>query len=118
MPDGAAVGRLAVNDYLDALARLMITEDLGAWTPSLRSKARLRTRPVRPLADPPVPRGRRIARDPQGAAGRLGLHRLAVREHGRARRAVYLDATGGKTYHYRDSTGLEVDIIVELDDAR
>jgi hypothetical protein len=31
---------------------------------------------------------------------------------------VYLDATGGTTYHYRDSNGLEVDIIVELDDGR
>lgn len=51
-PDAAAVGRLTVGDYLDALARLMITEDLGAWTPSLRSRARLRTRPVRHLADP------------------------------------------------------------------
>ena len=31
---------------------------------------------------------------------------------------VYLDAIGGTTYHYRDSNGLEVDIIVELDDGR
>ena len=31
---------------------------------------------------------------------------------------VYLDATGGTTYHYRDSNGLEVDIIAELDDGR
>jgi len=31
---------------------------------------------------------------------------------------VYLDAIGGTTYHYRDSNGLEVDIIAELDDGR
>jgi hypothetical protein len=27
---------------------------------------------------------------------------------------VYLDATGGTTYHYLDSNGLEVDMIAEL----
>jgi hypothetical protein len=31
---------------------------------------------------------------------------------------VYVDAIGGTTYHYRDSNGLEVDIIAELDDGR
>ncbi len=116
-PDGAAVGRLTVDDYLDALARLMITEDLGAWTPSLRSKARLRTRPVRHLADPCLavaalrasPKALMADWDYTG----LLFESMALRDV-----RVYLDATGGTTYQYRDSNGLEVDIIVELDDGR
>ena len=64
-PDGAAVGRLTVDDYLDAFARLMITEDLGAWMPSLRSRARLRTRPVRHLADPCPSRSPHCVRPPR-----------------------------------------------------
>ena len=102
---------------LDALARLMITEDLGAWTPSLRSKARLRTRPVRHLADPCLavaalrasPKALLADWDYTG----LLFENMALRDV-----RVYLDAIGGTTYHYRDSNGLEVDIIVELDDGR
>ena len=116
-PDGAAVGRLTVDDYLDALARLMITEDLVAWTPSLRSRARLRTRPVRHLADPCLAVAA-LRGSPKALladwhyTGQL-FENMALRDV-----RVYLDAIGGTTYHYRDSNGLEVDIIVELDDGR
>lgn len=38
--------------YLGALGRLMVTEDLPAWKPDLRSRTRLRHASVRHLADP------------------------------------------------------------------
>ena len=41
-----------VSSYLDALARLMITEDLSAWSPGLRSRTRLRAASVRHFVDP------------------------------------------------------------------
>lgn len=41
-----------VSSYLDALARLMITEDLSAWSPALRSRTRLRAASVRHFVDP------------------------------------------------------------------
>jgi predicted AAA+ superfamily ATPase len=116
-PDGAGIGRLTVDDYLDALARLMITEDLGAWAPSLRSRARLRSRPVRHLADPclAVAALRASPKTLLADWNYTGLlfENMALRDV-----RVYLDAIGGTTYHYRDSNGLEVDIIVELDDGR
>ena len=41
-----------IGAYLAVLTRLMVTEDLPAWMPGLRSRARLRAAPVRHLADP------------------------------------------------------------------
>jgi predicted AAA+ superfamily ATPase len=116
-PDGAAVGRLTVDDYLDALARLMITEDLGAWTPSLRSRARLRTRPVRHLADPCLAVAA-LRASPKALLADWNYTGLLFENMALRDVRVYLDAIGGTTYHYRDSSGLEVDIIVELDDGR
>ena len=116
-PDGAAVGRLTVDDYLDALARLMITEDLGAWTPSLRSRARLRTRPVRHLADPCLAVAA-LRASPKALLADWDYTGLLFENMVLRDMRVYLDAIGGTTYHYRDSNGLEVDIIVELDDGR
>src|ERR1022692_1711526 len=108
-PDGAAVGRLTVDDYLDALARLMITEDLGAWTPSLRSKARLRTRPVRHLADPCLAVAA-LRASPKALLADWNYTGLLFENMALRDVRVYLDAIGGTTYHYRDSNGLEVDI--------
>ena len=115
--DDAAIGRLTVDDYLDALARLMITEDLAAWTPSIRSRARLRSKPVRHLADPCLAvaalRASQKALLADWNYTGLLFENMALRDV-----RVYLDAIGGTTYHYRDSNGLEVDIITELDDGR
>jgi hypothetical protein len=116
-PNDAAVGRLTVDDYLDALARLMVTEDLGAWAPSLRSRARLRTRPVRHLADPCLAIAA-LRASPKALLADWNYTGLLFESMALRDVRVYLDATGGTTYHYRDSNGLEVDIIVELDDGR
>jgi predicted AAA+ superfamily ATPase len=116
-PDGAAVGRLTVDDYLDALARLMITEDLGAWAPSLRSRARLRSKPVRHLADPCLAVAA-LRASPKALLADWNYTGLLFENMALRDVRVYLDAIGGTTYHYRDSNGLEVDIIVELDDGR
>jgi predicted AAA+ superfamily ATPase len=116
-PDGAAIGRLTVDDYLDALARLMITEDLGAWAPSLRSRARLRSKPVRHLADPCLAVAA-LRASPNALLADWNYTGLLFENMALRDVRVYLDAIGGTTYHYRDSNGMEVDIIVELDDGR
>jgi uncharacterized protein len=116
-PGDAAVGRLTVDDYLDALARLMITEDLGAWTPSIRSRARLRSKPVRQLADPCLAVAA-LRASPKALLADWNYTSLLFENMALRDVRVYLDAIGGTTYHYRDSNGLEVDIIAELDDGR
>ena len=106
-----------VRAYLDALGRLMITDDVPAWKPDLRSRTRLRAAAVRHLADPVLAatvlnaNPARLLRD-LNWMGFL-FESLVVRDL-----RVYAQAPGGETFHYRDNTGLEADAIIELPDGQ
>ena len=106
-----------VSDYVDALARASVVEDLEAWNPRLRSKTAVRTSPTRHFSDPSL-----AAALLQVTPGSLlsdfntfGLlfESLCVRDL-----RVYMDALGGSVYHYRDKTGLEADAVLTLPDGR
>jgi predicted AAA+ superfamily ATPase len=106
-----------VGAYLHALDRLMVTEDLPAWRPGLRSRARLRGTAVRHLADPSLAAAAlnagpsRLLRD----VGWMGFlfESLVVRDL-----RVNVEPLDGRLFHYRDSNGLEADAVVELPDGR
>ena len=85
-----------VRTYLEALDRLMVTDDVPAWRPAL---AALNAGPARLLRE----------------LNWMGLlfESLVVRDL-----RVYASALGGEVLHYRDNTGLEADAIVELADGR
>lgn len=103
--------------YLSALARLMIAEDQPAWTPHLRSRARLRSTPKRHFVDPSLAVSAlraapdRLLKD----LNLLGLlfESLVVRDL-----RIYAQANDAEVLHYRDNTGLEVDAIVQAADGR
>jgi hypothetical protein len=112
---GGADGALdheTIREYLDALDRLMIVEDLPAWAPHLRSKSVLRSAAKRFFVDPSLAvaalRGTpaRLLRD-LNALGFL-FESLVVRDL-----RVYAQASDAQVMQYRDNTGLEVDAIVE-----
>jgi len=104
-----------VADYLDALERLMTVENLPAWNTHLRSSDMLRKSPKRHFVDPSL------------AVGALGLsvdkltadlnyfgllfESVAIRDL-----RIYAEVNGGKLFHYRDSSGLEIDAILEYAD--
>jgi predicted AAA+ superfamily ATPase len=106
------VSRPTIYDYLDALERLMIVENQPAWNTHLRSSALLRKAPKRHFTDVSL------------AAAALGANKksllsdlkftgflfesLATHEL-----RVYAQANDAKVYHYRDSSSLEVDAIVQ-----
>jgi len=102
-----------VRAYLAALDRLMITDDMPAWRPSLRSRTRLRGQTVRHLADPSLATAAlnaspaRLLRDLNWMG--LLFESLVVRDL-----RVDAQALGGRLFHYRDSLGLEADAIIEL----
>lgn len=106
-----------VASYLDALARLMITENLTAWAPSLRSRTRLRAAAVRHFVDPSLAVA--VARStPQRLLGDLrwlGLlfENLVVRDL-----RVSTQALDAQVFSYRDETGLEADAVIEMPDGR
>lgn len=110
-PDGVALDRETVTEYLDALARLMVVEDLRAYRPHLRSRYELRTSPTRHLVDPSVAAAVLNA-SPEDLLGDLrtfGLwfESLVVRDV-----RTYAEGQDATVSHYRDERGLEVDVVV------
>ncbi len=106
------LSRPTIYDYLDTLERLMIIENQPAWNTHIRSSYQLRKSPKRHFADVSI------------AVAALGLDKesllndlkfvgflfesLAIHDL-----RVYAQANDAKVYHYRDSSGLEVDAIVQ-----
>jgi predicted AAA+ superfamily ATPase len=108
---GVQLDEDTVSVYLGALERLMVYEPLTAWSPVLRSKARVRTKPKHHLADPAL-----AAALLEAGPGELRrdlktfgflFESLVVRDL-----RVYAAVADAQTHHYRDNTGMEVDVIV------
>jgi predicted AAA+ superfamily ATPase len=106
------MSRPTVDDYLNALERLMIIEDQPAWNTHLRSSAALRKSPKRHFTDPSLAVAAlgadksMLLRDVEFTGflfESLVTHDLRV----------YAQASDARVFHYSDSTGLEVDAIVQ-----
>lgn len=111
-----APSRWTADPYLAALGRLMVVDDVDAWSPELRSRTRLMTTPKRHLADPSLAAAL-MECDPDRLLGDLNtlgylFESLATRDV-----RVYAAACGASVYHYRERAGeLEVDVIAERRD--
>ena len=106
-----------ISAYLETLCRLMIVDELPAWDPNLRSRARLRSAPVRFFVDPSIAvaalgvSAEALLRDPN-TFGFL-FENLVIRDL-----RVYAQAIDATVYHYRDSLDLEANAIIERRDGR
>jgi len=106
-----------VLDYVNALARVFVVENLAAWSPALRSRSVLRSAPTRHFVDPSLAvaamgtRPERLLQD----VNSLGLlfESLVVRDL-----RIHAQAIDAEVLHYRDSTDLEADAIVQTRDGR
>ncbi|MBS5963540.1 DUF4143 domain-containing protein, partial [Varibaculum cambriense] len=109
--------RNTVSDYVDALNRAFVFEDLPAWNPRLRSKTAVRTSPTRHFCDPSLAAVMLNATPKQLLTDfeTFGLLFESLCVHDLR---VYIDSLGGHVYHYRDKTGLEADAVLVLDDGR
>jgi len=106
-----------VNDYITALKKLYVIEDLPAWSPHLRSKRAIRTTAKRHFTDPSIATaalrsgGGKLLNDFK-AFGYL-FESLCIRDL-----RIYADSLDGSVYHYRDQLSFEVDAIIQLKDER
>lgn len=113
--EDGTIARTTVYAFLDALRRLMVLEEQPPWSTHLRSRATLRTAPRTHLVDPSLAAAA-VAAGPNrllGDLNYLGLlfESLAVRDC-----RVYAVPLDAAVHHYRDSDGLEVDIIIQTRD--
>jgi predicted AAA+ superfamily ATPase len=113
--DGGAFDSKTARTYLDALATVFGLDELPAWSVALRSKSRLRTSAKLHLADPALAcaalgvNADRLAQDP-AFFGQV-FESMVTRDL-----RSMVEARFGTAYHYRDNTGLEVDLILEYAD--
>ncbi|MBX3032275.1 MAG: ATP-binding protein [Chloroflexi bacterium] len=106
-----------IGGYLRALERLMVTDDVPAWQPSIRSSTRLRSMPVRYLADPSLATAALNA-DPARVITEIEWMGFLFESMVMRDLRVMAEARRARVLHYRDENGLEVDAIVELPDGR
>ncbi len=106
-----------IYEYIDALERLYIIDDIDAWCPAIRSKTVIRASKKRNLIDPSI------------AVAALGLspeyfntdfktlgflfESLCIRDL-----KIYSSAFDGSMSYYRDRYGLEADGVLHLNDGR
>lgn len=111
--DDGSISDETIANYLDALNRIFVIEEMPAWNPNLRSKTVIRSSSTRYFSDPSI------------AVASLGLgpedliddlrtfgflfETLCVRDL-----RIYADALNGEVYHYRDKDGLECDAVLHL----
>jgi len=106
-----------VRGYVDALERLFVVERQPAWTPGLRSRARLRTSHTWHLADPALAATalaaspKSLKADPNTAA--LLFESAVVHDL-----RVLGGAVGADVRRFRDSNGHEIDAVLALPDGR
>lgn len=114
---GTEITDKTITQYLRALSRIFVTEDMQAWNPVLRSKTAIRTSPKRYFIDPSLPVAvfaltpKRLLEDLQ-YFGFL-FESLCVRDL-----RIYAQAIDGNVYHYHDKNDLEADAVVVLRDGR
>jgi predicted AAA+ superfamily ATPase len=112
---GGTLSRGAADGYVRELRNLFVIDDQPAWSVSLRSPTPLRQAPKRHLADPSLAAAAiRASQDKLlkdfHTLGYL-FESLCVRDM-----RIYAAANDASVSHFRDKTGLEVDIIVERAD--
>lgn len=109
--DASTLDEDTVADYVKALKKLFVIEDLAAWNPNIRSKASIRTSDTRHFVDPSIGTAalrlgpKDLVNDLQSFG--LFFEDLVVRDL-----RVYAEALDGELYHYRDSSGLECDTVL------
>jgi len=113
--DASTLDEDTVADYIKALKKLFVIEDLTAWNPNLRSKAAIRTSDTRHFVDPSIGTAA-LGLGPNDLINDLESFGLFFEEMAVRDLRVYAEALDGQLFHYRDSNGLECDTVLHRRD--
>lgn len=111
------VSKPTYYEYISALEKLMIIEDVDAWCPSIRSKTAIRSSRKRNVIDPSIAAAA-LGVSPEYFANdykTLGFlfESLCIRDL-----KIYSSSGNGTVSYYHDRYGLEADAVLHLDDGR
>ena len=113
--DSSTLDEDTVADYIKALKKLFVIEDLAAWNPNIRSKAAIRTSDTRHFVDPSIGTAS-LGLGPKDLINDLKSFGFFFEDMAIRDLRVYAEALDGKLYHYRDSSGLECDAVLHRRD--
>jgi hypothetical protein len=115
--EGLLLDYKTFDSYVNALQRLFIIENVKAWSPQIRSSSTIRTSDKKQFVDPSI------------AVAALGLsveklkndfntfgfffESICTRDI-----KIYAQSLNGEVFHYLDSSGLEIDLIIELNEGK
>ena len=112
-----SLSQVTITQYINALKKIFVIEDLPAWSAKLRSKTAIRTTAKRHFVDPSIATAalRATPKKLLSDFETFGLlfESLCIRDL-----RVYAESIDGNVYHYRDKSGLEIDAIIQLADGR
>ncbi len=115
--DDQSISDKTISQYLNALDRIFVTENLPAWNPALRSKTAIRSSVKRQFVDPSIAAAvMRLA--PEQLLEDFNYFGFLFESLCDRDLRIYAEAIDGQVFHYRDASGLEADAVVCLNDGR
>ena len=106
-----------IYEYINALKKIFVLEDMPAWCPNLRCKTPVRTTDTRYFTDPSVATAA-LGLGPDELMNDLQTFGLFFEALVARDLRTYADALDGTVSHYRDKSGLECDAVVHLRNGR
>ena len=110
--ENSDISRPTIYEYLDALNRLMMTEEQPAWNTHIRSSSSLRKAPKRHFTDVSLSVAA-LGANKKSLLANLYFTGFLFESLATHELRVYAQANDAKVYHYRDSSNLEIDAIVQ-----
>jgi len=103
--------------YLNALERLFIIDEIEAWNPNLRSKNVIRSAKKKHLIDPSLAAA---SLDASPESLLLDVKTMGLMFESLVARdlKIYATSNGGYVNHYRDAYGLECDTVLHFDNGK
>lgn len=105
------------DEYVNALERLFVIQDIDAWSPAIRSKTAIRSAPKRGFCDPSIAVAA-LGLTPESLKTQLKtfgfiFEQMCIRDL----KAYTIDSNSHVSY-YHDRYGLEADVVLHLPDGR
>jgi predicted AAA+ superfamily ATPase len=115
--DKMECSRSTFDDYVSALEKLFVIQDIDAWCPAIRSKTAIQSSPKRGFCDPSVAVAV-MGLTPESLQTQLKtfgyiFEQLCIRDL-KAYSYGFFSSVG----YYRDRYGLEADVVLHLGDGR
>lgn len=122
LADVTASGEITISmdtfdDYVCALEKLFVIQDIDAWCPSIRSKTAIRSMPKRCFADPSIAVAA-LGVNPSALESQLKTFGFIFEQMCARDLRAYTSGFGNRLSYYRDRYGLEADLVLHLEDGR